>query len=150
MAAEAKVALLQTAVGSRSLRDWDTHWERLPDAFRDDHPELRRIPGLFRIVLDGETMYICSAIEVRGGIAKGLRRISGPPQTGNSRYGAQMIRAHIEEVAVDILRLNDQTDPKVVGRLLKRAMNKLYDPEWAWAAQRRMKQIRAGERPASR
>ena len=82
MSAKSKVALLQTVIGNRSLREWDTRWEPLINPFSRKHDELRRVPGLFRITLDGETKYICRAIEKQG-IPKGLQRISGPEQSGN-------------------------------------------------------------------
>jgi hypothetical protein len=142
--------LLQTQIGQHSLGEWDKLWEPLPDAFKKQHPELWRVPGLFRIVRNGETKYICSALEIAGGIAKGLRRISGPPQTGNKGFGAQKIREHIDQVRVEILRLDKEQNPMKTGRLLKRSMVKLHSPEWGKPAQQRMDEIRSGKRPASR
>lgn len=138
--------MLDTKFGKISLRDWDLRWEPLANPFSESHPELRHVVGLFRAVLDGETMYVVCASETKGGIAKGLRRISGPNQTGNSGYGARMIRKHLDQVTVDILRVSDEQDSFKVTKLLKKAMVKRYDPDWAKPYKQRMAEIRAGTR----
>lgn len=138
--------LLQTKVGNRSLQEWDHRWEPVANALSEKHSELSGTIGLFRTVLKGETMYIVCASETRG-IEKGLQRIRGKDQTGNKRYGAQMIRKHVDQITVDILRVNDVPIPSNVAKELKRAMVKLYDPHWAKPHRRRMQEIRDGIRP---
>lgn len=136
--------LLRETVGQRSLEEWDLRWEPLPNAFTESREALGHVVGLFRVRLDGETKYIVAASDGRGGIRKGLRRISGPEQSGNRGYGAKMIRRHMDVVKVDILVVDDENDPTAVTKQLKRMMVKYYDPEWAWPFKRRMAAIRAG------
>lgn len=134
----------RTKVGGKIVAEWDKEWEPLANAFSQDHPELRQVIGLVRIKLNGMTTYIVRATELRGGIAKGLRRISGPDQTGNLGYGAQMIRQHINQVEAEILRVQGGRNPSQVTKELKREMNRLYDPLWAIPSKRRMQMIRDG------
>ena len=138
--------LLQTKVGGRSLQEWDLRWEPVANALSEKHAELSGIIGLFRTVLNGETMYIVCASERRG-IEKGLQRIRGKEQTGNKGYGPQMIRKHRDEITVDILRVNDVRVPSNVTKNLKPVMVNLYDPEWNKPHRRRMQEIRDGIRP---
>lgn len=142
-----EIDLRQERIGQRSLGEWDTRWEPLPRPFIESHPDLRHVVGLFRAVLDGETKYIACATERPGGISKALRRVGGPDQTGNRGYGAQMIRQHITEVTVEILRVDDKDHPEDITKKLKRMMVKLYDPEWARPFNRRMEAIRLGNIP---
>ena len=148
MAAKSKEEKLAEQIGQRLLSDWDTLWQPLPDAATQSHPKLSGKVGLMRFVLGEKTMYIARAIEPKGGIAKGLRRIFGPKQTGNSSYGAQMIRKHVDQLQVEILIVSGEDNPPAVAKMLKRKMNSLYDPEWGWPLKRRMKQIQAGTLPA--
>lgn len=136
-----------TVVGCKSVAEWDELWEPLPNAFSADHPDLRRVVGLFRILLDGETKYISRATETRGGIAKGLKRISGPDQTGNRGYGAQKIRQFLDQVEVEILRVENVLSPSQVAAELKRELVRLHEPVWANPYRRRMKRIRDGLLP---
>jgi hypothetical protein len=136
--------LLQELVGKRTVREWDLRWEPLPNAFTQSHEELGRVVGLFRVKLHGETKYIVAASYRKGGIRHGLRRISGPTQTGNRGSGAKMIRDHIDTVEVDILVVNDEDDTTNVIKRLKRLLVKYYDPVWAWPFKRYMAAIRAG------
>lgn len=139
--------LLQKKIGKRVVAEWNERWEPLAKAFGQPHPELVGVVGLFRTVLNGETMYIVCASETKGGIAKGLQRIKGPPQTGNDGYGAQMIRKNFDRVSVDVLRVDDDQDPSKVTKLLKRVMVNLYDPHWNKPFKRRMEEIGDGTRP---
>lgn len=139
--------LLNTEVGSRLISDWNMRWQRLPNPFSEPHPELRGVVGIFRIMIDNEPTYIVCASETKGGIAKGLKRISGPEQSGNRGYGAQMIRKHMDQVTVEFLRVDDQKNPEKVAKLLKRLMVNLYDPRWNWPFKRPMADIRDGIRP---
>lgn len=131
-------------IADKTVAEWDKNWEPLANAFTIGHPKLRHVVGLFRTKLNGETKYIVRATELNGGIAKGLKRICGPNQTGNSGYGAQMVRKHIDKVEVDILRVEGVSDRSLVAMLLKIEMNKLYDPIWGMAFKRRMKLIADG------
>ena len=133
-----------TIVGGKTIAEWDVEWEHLANAFTVDHPELRNVIGLFRIQLHGQTKYIVRATELKGGIAKGLKRISGPDQTGNQGYGANKIRENINQVTVEILRVYGVKDPSKVTKTLKAEMNKLYDPVWAMPFKLHMKMIHDG------
>lgn len=138
-----------TVVGNKTVAEWDRLWEPLPYAFSRDHPELRHVIGLFRILIDGEVKYIARAIEPKGGIAKGLKRIAGPDQTGNSGYGAQKIRQNIDQVKVEILRVENTNNPSKSAADLKKYFNRIYDPIWGIPFKRRMKMIRLGAIPPS-
>lgn len=147
MAEKSKKELLDTKVGKCALRDWDTMWKELPDAYHKQHPELRHVVGLFRTKLNGTTMYIARATESPGGIAKGLRRIAGPKQTGNSAYGAQKIKKHIDFVTVDILSVDQTLNPSAVTKQLKSIMVKYHDPEWNRPHSRRIKTMNEAKKP---
>ncbi len=144
MTIKSKIDLLQEQIGHRKLEEWNQCWEPLPNAFTESHADLRQVVGLFRTILNGDTKYIVAASDQGGGIAKGLRRIAGPEQTGNKGYGAQKVREHLDLVVVEILRVDDENSPSNVTKKLKRMMLKYYDPEWAWTSRRRTKAIRAG------
>lgn len=149
MAAKSKEEKLAEQIGQRSLSEWNTLWQPLPDASTQPHSELSGKIGLMRFVLDGETKYIARATETRGGIAKGLRRIFGPEQTGNSSFGAQMVREHADELQVDVLVVSGEENSPAVAKALKIKMNALYNPEWGRPHKWRMEQIRAGLLPAN-
>lgn len=141
--------LLDQTIGDQKLKDWESCWQALPDALSKPHPELRKKLGLLRFTLDGEIKYFVRAIELKYGLPKGLTRLSGPEQTGNKDYGAQMVRKHRDKVTVDVLIVGEGASAAQYTKALKRALNKLHDPEWSWPAKRRMEKIRSGERPAT-
>lgn len=134
--------LCGTLVDGKLLTEWDMKWELLDNAFSEHKPELRHVVGLVRVHLMNEIKYIFRATEVPGGISKGLRRISGPPQTGNSGYGATMIRNNINQVKVDILPVQEGSASSEITKDLKKAMVKLHDPEWNRAHQKWMTAIK--------
>ncbi|WP_144096734.1 hypothetical protein [Croceicoccus sediminis] len=136
-----------TSIGCKTVAEWEKLWEPLPNAFSDDHSDLRNIVGLFRIILNGETKYIVRATEPKGGIAKGLRRISGPDQTGNRGYGARKVREHLDEVTVEILRVGSVGNSSEIAKELKRELNRLHNPVWGIPHKRRMKMIQDGVLP---
>jgi hypothetical protein len=140
-----KQELLETRIGQRSLREWQALWEPLPRPFSQDHADLRGVIGLLRIKLSNDIKYFVRATETKGGIAKGLRRLSGPSQTGNRNFGAQKIRENLDVVTVDVLKMTGESDPATVAKRLKIALNNLHDPEWSWAHKRRMQNIREGK-----
>lgn len=132
--------------GGYSLDDWDGRWERQEEGFALSdlsRLELKEV-GLFRAVRGTETMYIARAVEHNhGGLSKGLQRIVGPEQTGNNKYGAQMIRKHMHELELDILKVGFDLGAAKVTAELKKAFIELLDPEWNRPQNRRLAEMRA-------
>lgn len=137
--------LLDSEILGKSLREWNKSWKRIPGGFGPKRPELRHHVGLFRAVRDGQTMYIARATEHgKGGIEKGLQRIRGCPQTGNARYGAQMIRKEMEKLELEVLIVGSDRQAAEAAKQLKVAMIALHDPEWERPNQKHLKDLRAG------
>jgi hypothetical protein len=130
------------------LKEWETCWKALPEALSNPHRELRKKVGLLRFSLDGVIKYFVQATEVKHGLPKGLRRLSGPEQTGNKSHGAQMVRKHKHDLKVDVLIVGEGEHAAKNTKNLKKALNRLHDPEWSWPAKRRMAKIRSGEIPS--
>lgn len=146
---ELRDKLLDQKIGEQKLKDWETCWQALPDALSKPRPKLRRKLGLLRFTLNGEIKYFVQATEVKHGLQKGLRRLSGPEQTGNKSYGAQMVRRHKHDLTVDVLIVGEGESAASNTKDLKKALNRLHDPEWSKPAKRRMAKIRSGEIPAN-
>jgi hypothetical protein len=133
-----------TVIGGKTLREWGDSWETLPGGFQPKRPHLRTVVGLVRALLDGETVYILCASEwAKGGIEKGLQRIRGKAQTGNDKYGAQQLRAHMERLELEILAIGDDEQASKTAKLLKPAMVRILDPQWNRPHRRRMESMRA-------
>ena len=145
MVEKSRAKLLATGIGGRSVQDWDTDWRHIPAGFEGPHPELKGHVGLARAVREGTVMYILRAIEHNGGgLAKGLRRINGPDQTGNAGYGAQKIREHMPDLTLEVLCVGTTEAAASDTKKLKTLMIKLHDPEWNRPAARRLKNLRSG------
>ena len=139
-----QAAVLDLKVDGRSIRDLDAHCQHVAEGFEGPHPDLKRYVGLARAVRDGTTMYILRATEHDGGgLAKGLRRINGPDQTGNSAYGAQKIREHMPALTLEVLCVGTTEAAAHHTKKLKTLMIKLHDPEWNRRATARMKKLRS-------
>lgn len=145
-----KQELLQTQVGERLLSDWNSRWEPLTYAFTKGHPELKGVVGLIRMILNGKTTYIARATETKGGIAKGMQRLAGPEQTGNSGVGAQRVRKEKDRLRVEILRVDDQHNPTQIAKDLKTQMRYLHKPTGDKPFQRHLEKLRAGKLKATK
>jgi hypothetical protein len=136
--------LLSMTICGRTLQEWDTDWEAVEGGFGIPHNELIGVPGLARAILNGRVMYILRAVEQRG-LQKGLQRIRGKQQTGNSGFGAQQIRSHVDVLDLEILRVQGpQYSVKCIGEL-KRRMIDLHQPQWDGARQRRIEALQTGK-----
>ncbi|MBJ7442463.1 MAG: hypothetical protein JHD35_26070 [Sphingopyxis sp.] len=145
MVKKSRAELMAEEINGRLVQDWDADWRQVPAGFAGPHPDLKRYVGLARAVREGETMYILRAIEHDGGgLAKGLRRISGPNQTGNAGYGAQKIREHMSELTLEVLCVGTTAVAARHAERLKTLMIKLHDPEWNRPATARLKKLRSG------
>lgn len=145
MVEKSRAELLATEIGGRSVQDWDADWRQVPAGFEGPHPDLKRYVGLARAVRDGTIMYILRATEHKsGGLAKGLRRISGPDQTGNAKYGAQKIREHMPELSLEVLCVGTTEAAANHTKQLRTAMIKLHGPEWNRPAVARIEKLRSG------
>jgi hypothetical protein len=143
--------LLVMKVAGITLREWDRLWEDKPGGFSSIHPELRSKVGLFRAVLHGEIMYIMRATEyLGGGIEKGLTRIRGPQQSGNSGYGAQMVRENMPSIQLQVLSLDATAENADHTKELKKLMIKLHDPVWNLAHTKKMNDMRDSKAATSK
>ena len=137
--------LLELEVGGKSLREWEQMWKPVPGGFATPQPALRGYVGLMRAKLTGNVMYIMRAAEhKKGGIEKGLQRIRGVPQTGNKGFGAQQLRAHIDELELEVLIAGQDSNAAQLAKDLKVLMVKYHDPEWNRPHGKRMRDLRAG------
>lgn len=145
MVKKSRAELLATEIGGRLVQDWDADWRQVSAGFEGPYPELRNYVGLARAVQDNTVKYILRATEHNGGgLAKGLRRINGPDQTGNSAYGAQKIRAHMPDLTLEVLCVGTTEAAAHYMKKLKALMIKLHDPEWNRPANARLKKLRSG------
>ena len=136
----------EKSIGCKSIREWNELWTPLSGGFKTKHPELSNSVGLARAVLNGQTMYILRGTEhLHGGIEKSLQRIRGKAQTGNSGYGAQMIRKHIHELQLEILVIGCGLTAVEPTKALKKALVKLVNPLWNMPHLKRMAMLHAGK-----
>ncbi len=143
MAAKSREELLATIICGKSLEVWDCKWEPVAGGFSADHMDLVGVPGLARAVLKDQVMYILRATERRG-LQKGLQRIKGRDQTGNSGFGAQMIREHIDALKLEILPVPASEGSVECIFKLKSRMIDLHNPVWDKAHQKRLKALKSG------
>lgn len=143
MPIKSRTELLNAEVGGNTLAQWNARWEPLQGGFLKERPELRAYVGLARAVQNGEIKYVLRGTEHgKGGIEKSLVRIRGPEQSGNKGFGARQIRAHSNELELEVLKVGQDFEAAELTKKLKKLFVKLDDPEWNRPHIRRMKALR--------
>lgn len=129
-------------VAGKTLDQWDEEWKPLDGGFGKDHKDVYGYVGLYRAVENGNVKYIGNGVQYqRGGLYRRLAVLRGKEQTGNSHYGAQRIREHIDTLALEILSVGKGGLNADYAKELKPLMVKRYDPIWNRPANRRLAAI---------
>ena len=121
--------IVETVIGGFTIDEWDLRWVDVAGGFTIPHPELRRIAGLYRANLNGETKVIGMASERRGGrLSKRLSDFSRRSASARKHRSGIYIHDNLEVLDLQVLLVGDDIEACKVTPRLKTAMTARHQP----------------------
>ena len=119
------------SVGGHSLADWEKRWELVPQGFSTPQPRLRHQIGIFGAKDGDRFMYIGKAANMRGsGLSGGLSRAYVKNASGDKGGGLAMLKAHLKDLQVYVIKLPRSYENIDIVNLLGSAMVRAHRPIW--------------------
>lgn len=121
---------LMPQIDSKTLEEWNLQWVRVPNGLRQHQAHLTEDVGLYRYLLDGQTMALGTGTDSKGGIAKRLSDMIRPSWSGRDHHAGQLIYAHRNRLTVEVLLTGAGRYAQAIARRLKGPMVNLHQPVW--------------------
>lgn len=108
---------------------WDTQWECIGRLIDADLSPYNHCVGLYRHVIDGETVYIGRAIELyNGGLRKRLSDYRRQSASASKHQSGQFIRTNIDKIVTYVLVVGDTDEAIETTKKLEPAFIQKYKP----------------------
>lgn len=121
---------LTPQIGGKTLEEWNQQWVRVPHGLKQHQAHLTEEVGLYRYLLDEQTMALGSGMDSKGGIAKRLSDMIRPSWSGRDHHAGRLIYAHRNRLTVEVLLTGSGRQAQAIARRLKKPMVELHQPVW--------------------
>jgi len=121
---------LTPQIGGKTLEEWNLQWVRVPHGLKQHQAHLTEEVGLYRYLLNGQTMALGVGTDSKGGIAKRLSDMIRPSWSGRDHHAGQLIYAHSNRLTVEVLLTGAGRQAQVIARRLRDPMIALHQPVW--------------------
>lgn len=121
---------LMPQIGGKTLEEWNLQWVRVPHGLKQHQAHLTEEVGLYRYLLDGQTMALGVGTDSKGGIAKRLSDMIRPSWSGRDHHAGQLIYAHRHRLTVEVLLTGSGRQAQAIARWLRDPMIALHQPVW--------------------
>lgn len=121
---------LTPQIGGKALEEWNLQWVRVPHGLKQHQAHLTEEVGLYRYLLNGQTMALGVGTDSKGGIAKRLSDMIRPSWSGRKHHAGQLIYAHRNQLTVEVLLTGSGRNAPAIARRLKEPMMALHQPVW--------------------
>lgn len=117
-------------IGGKALEEWDLQWVHVPFGLKQHQSHLTEEVGLYRYLLNGQTMVLGTGTDSKGGIAKRLSDMIRPSWSGRNHHAGQLVYAHRNRLTVEVLLTGSGRQAQTIARRLRRPMIALHQPVW--------------------
>lgn len=115
----------------KTVDEWDMEWKSIGMLKDADLSPYSHCVGLYRHVIDGETMYVGRAVELNnGGFRKRLSDYRRDSDSARKHQSGQIIHAHLDEIETYILVVGDTTEAVEQTKKLEGQFIHRYNPPW--------------------
>lgn len=114
-----------------SLDEWDRKWKCIGPLKSVNLTPYNHCVGLYRHVIDGETMYVGRAVELNnGGFRKRLSDYRRESNSGRTHTSGRLIYENLSRIVTYILVVGDKEEDIQTTKELERLFVKKYNPKW--------------------
>lgn len=117
--------------GQYTYKEWDSSWKRIGALASVDLSPYNHFVGLYRLILNGKTVYIGRAVEYdNGGFRKRLSDYRRESDSARKRSSGRQIHENLNEIQVDLLIVGSTYEDAQVAKTLEPLFIGKYQPEW--------------------
>jgi hypothetical protein len=117
-------------IGGKPMEEWGRLWVRVPNGLKQHQSDLTGEVGLYRYILNGQTMALGTGTDRKGGIAKRLSDFIRSGWSGRDHHAGQLIFKHRDQLVVEVLLTGSGQQARAIARRLKAPMMLLHQPPW--------------------
>ena len=114
-----------------SISEWDKKWKCIGPLKSANLTPYNHCVGLYRHVINGETMYVGRAIELHnGGFRKRLSDYRRESNSGRTHTSGRLIYENLSKIVTYILVVGDKEEDIQTTKELEKLFVKKYNPKW--------------------
>lgn len=117
-------------IGGKTIDEWDQLWVPVPNGLRQHQSHLTEAVGLYRYILNRQTMALGTGTDSKGGIAKRLSDMIRPSWSGRDHHLGKLVYDNRRRLAVEVLLTGSGHEAQAIARKLKVPMVNLHQPSW--------------------
>lgn len=116
---------------SYSLSEWDKKWVCIGPLKTANLTPYNHCVGLYRHVINGETVYVGRAIELNnGGFRKRLSDYRRESDSGRTHTSGRLINQNLSKITTYVLVVGDTKEDVETTKELEKLFVKKYNPKW--------------------
>lgn len=114
-----------------SLCEWDRKWVCIGPLKTANLTPYNHCVGLYRHVINGETVYVGRAIELNnGGFRKRLSDYRRESDSGRTHTSGRLINQNLSKITTYVLVVGDTEEAVDTTKELEKLFVKKYNPKW--------------------
>lgn len=114
-----------------SLSEWDRKWVCIGPLKTANLTPYNHCVGLYRHVINGETVYVGRAIELNnGGFRKRLSDYRRESDSGRTHTSGRLINQNLSKITTYVLVVGDTEEAVDTTKELEKLFVKKYNPKW--------------------
>lgn len=114
-----------------SLGEWDRKWVCIGPLKTANLTPYNHCVGLYRHVINGETVYVGRAIELNnGGFRKRLSDYRRESDSGRTHTSGRLINQNLSKITTYVLVVGDTEEAVDTTKELEKLFVKKYNPKW--------------------
>ena len=115
----------------KTVDEWDCRWKSIGKLKSADLSSYNHCVGLYRHVINGETMYVGRAIELHnGGFRKRLSDYRRDSDSARKHTSGRVIHEHLDEIVTYILVVGSNPEAIEATKKLEGEFVRRYSPPW--------------------
>lgn len=115
----------------KTFREWDMSWENIGILVSANTRKYNSVVGLYRMVLNGSTVYVGRATELmNGGLRKRLNDYLRDSSSARKHNSGQLIYNHRNKLTVFVLPVGSNLEAVEATKKLEGLFIAKYMPEW--------------------
>lgn len=116
---------------NKSVNQWNREWICIGPLKTADLSPYNHCVGLYRHVINGNTMYVGRAIELyNGGFRKRLSDYRRGSDSARTHTSGRLIHEHLDEIVTYLLIVGDDEEAIYTTKVLEGQFVRLYNPPW--------------------
>lgn len=117
--------------GNKGIETWNSEWKSLGMLKDAELTPYNKSVGLYRLIMNGEIMYIGRAIELNnGGFRKRLSDYRRDSDSARKHKSGSTINENLDKITVDVLVVGTDENAVEVTRRLEGPFIQKYGPPW--------------------